>query len=278
MNTENISITSIDTLKKYAEGDIVRFPDFAEGKPFVARIRRPSMMGLVKQGKIPNSLLQKANELFTSGVSGALDEDNIAALAQMFELMETMCEASFMEPTYQEIKDSGITLTDEQLMFVYNYSQAGVKALGLNNCAAHAELKLKEGKPYLMEIGARLGGDFISTELTHLSTGVDMVAASINVALGIEPDFKPKEAPKGVCIRYFTPLPGKLLTIKNHELLNDSHVYDAEIYYQVGDVIPEVRSSLDRSGHVIVTHDTVQQATVLADKIVEGIEFVVEKK
>ena len=129
MNTENISITSIDTLKKYAEGDIVRFPDFAEGKPFVARIRRPSMMGLVKQGKIPNSLLQKANELFTSGVSGALDEDNIAALAQMFELMETMCEASFMEPTYQEIKDSGITLTDEQLMFVYNYSQAGVKAL-----------------------------------------------------------------------------------------------------------------------------------------------------
>ena len=155
---------------------------------------------------------------------------------------------------------------------------AGVKALGLNNCAAHAELKLKEGKPYLMEIGARLGGDFISTELTHLSTGVDMVAASINVALGIEPDFKPKEAPKGVCIRYFTPLPGKLLTIKNHELLNDSHVYDAEIYYQVGDVIPEVRSSLDRSGHVIVTHDTVQQATVLADKIVEGIEFVVEKK
>ena len=155
---------------------------------------------------------------------------------------------------------------------------AGVKALGLNNCAAHAELKLKEGKPYLMEIGARLGGDFISTGLTHLSTGVDMVAASINVALGIEPDFKPKEAPKGVCIRYFTPLPGKLLTIKNHELLNDSHVYDAEIYYQVGDVIPEVRSSLDRSGHVIVTHDTVQQATVLADKIVEGIEFVVEKK
>ncbi|MBR5698199.1 MAG: ATP-grasp domain-containing protein [Prevotella sp.] len=154
----------------------------------------------------------------------------------------------------------------------------GIKALGLNNCAAHCELKIQDGEPYLMEIGARLGGDFISTELTHLSTGVDMVAAAINVALGEEPDLNPKDASKGVCIRYFTPTPGKLVAIKNEDLLNDSHVYDAEIYHQVGDVIPEVRSSLDRSGHVIVTHDTVQQAIALADKIVEGVEFAVEKK
>ena len=150
---------------------------------------------------------------------------------------------------------------------------AGVKALGLDNCAAHAELKLMDGEPYLMEIGARLGGDFISTELTHLSTGVDMVAAAIDVALGIEPDLKPKEAPKGVCIRYFTPKPGRLVAIHNQELLNDSHVYDAEIYHQIGDMIPEVRSSLDRSGHVIVTAPTVQEAIKRADWIVESLEF-----
>ena len=152
----------------------------------------------------------------------------------------------------------------------------GVKALGLDNCAAHAELKLMDGEPYLMEIGARLGGDFISTELTHLSTGVDMVAAAIDVALGIEPDLSPKETPKGVCIRYFTPTPGRLVAIKNEDLLNDSHVYDAEIYHQVGDVIPEVRSSLDRSGHVIVTHNIAQQAISLADRIVDGVVFIVE--
>ena len=32
-------------------------------------------------------------------------------------------------------------------------------------------------------IGARMGGDFISTELTHLSSGIDMVAATIDVVL-----------------------------------------------------------------------------------------------
>ena len=57
---------------------------------------------------------------------------------------------------------------------------AGVKALGVMNCACHAEVKVQNGEAYIMEIGARLGGDFISTELTHLSTGVDMVAAAIN--------------------------------------------------------------------------------------------------
>lgn len=154
----------------------------------------------------------------------------------------------------------------------------GVKALGLDNCAAHAELKLQDGRPYLMEIGARLGGDFISTELTHLSTGIDMVAAAINVALGIAPNLEPTEPKHGVCIRYFTPVPGRLTAISHKELLDNPHVYQAEIYHKAGDIIPEVRSSLDRSGHVIVTHDTVLEAIALADEIVEGVEFRVRKE
>ena len=45
------------------------------------------------------------------------------------------------------------------------------------------------------------------------------------------------------------------------------------IYHGVGDIIPGVRSSLDRSGHVIVTHDTVQEAIALADSLVKDVEF-----
>lgn len=150
---------------------------------------------------------------------------------------------------------------------------SGVKALGVNNCACHAEAKLMDGKAYLMEIGARLGGDFISTELTHLSTGVDMVAAAINVALGVEPDLRVKEEPKGVCIRYFCPKPGKLVSIGNTEILKDPRVYLWEIYHKVGDVIPEVTSSLCRSGHVIVTENSPQKAIALADRMINEVKF-----
>lgn len=150
---------------------------------------------------------------------------------------------------------------------------AGVRALGVNNCACHAEAKLMNGKAYLMEVGARLGGDFISTELTHLSTGIDMVAAAIDVALGVEPDLSAKEEPKGVCIRYFCPKPGKLVSILNTEVLNNPHVYLWEIYPKEGDVIPAVTSSLCRSGHVIVTEKTPQKAIELAERQIESVKF-----
>lgn len=149
----------------------------------------------------------------------------------------------------------------------------GVWALGLEDCAAHAELKVEDGKPYLMEIGARLGGDFISTQLTHLSTGIDMVAAAINVALGIPPCLEPAEPKHGVCIRYFCPKPGKLVSISNTEILKNAQVYEAVIYHKLGDFIPEVKSSLDRSGHVIVTEDTVQKAIAFADDLINNVVF-----
>ena len=154
-----------------------------------------------------------------------------------------------------------------------NGAVAGIKALELNNCACHCELKIQKGEAYLMEIGARLGGDFISTELTHLSSGIDMVAAAINVALGIEPCLEPTEPKHGVCIRYFTPVPGKLVSVDGTEILNNPDVYESQIYHQPGDIIPEVKSSLDRSGHVIVTAATALDAVNRADEIIDKVIF-----
>ena len=165
----------------------------------------------------------------------------------------------FPEDIQQKLKDGAI---------------AGIKALGLSNCAAHCELKVQEGEAYLMEIGARMGGDFISTELTHLSSGIDMVAATINVVLGIEPNLTPTEPKHGVCIRYFTPKPGRLVKIEGDEALRNACVYDAEIYHKEGDIIPEVKSSLDRSGHVIVTAPTVTEAIERADELINEVRII----
>lgn len=163
--------------------------------------------------------------------------------------------------------------TAEEVETLKAAAVAGVKALGVNNCACHAEAKLMNGRAYLMEIGARLGGDFISTELTHLSTGIDMVAAAINCALGVEPCLEPTEEKHGVCIRYFCPKPGKLVSISNTEVLNDPRVYLWEIYHKEGDMIPEVTSSLCRSGHVIVTEETPHKAIALADSLIKDVKI-----
>lgn len=121
-----MEVTSLEALKSYSMGQLVELPPFAEGQTFVARLKRPSMLALVKAGRIPNSLLQSANTLF---ISGTMDEKNKGAMSDVMEILDTVCDACFVEPTYQQIKDAGIQLTDDQMMFVFSYSQRGVKAL-----------------------------------------------------------------------------------------------------------------------------------------------------
>nr|DAG58772.1 MAG TPA: hypothetical protein [Bacteriophage sp.] len=118
-------VTSISQLNEYAKGQLVELPSFGEGQPFFARLRRPSMLALAKSGKIPNSLLATANRMFDSN----LDTKNESMLKDFYMVMETILEAAFIEPTYQEIKDAGVQLSDDQMIFVFNYTQQGVRAL-----------------------------------------------------------------------------------------------------------------------------------------------------
>lgn len=118
-------VTSISQLNEYAKGQLVELPSFGEGQPFFARLRRPSMLALAKSGKIPNSLLATANRMFDS----SLDTKNENMLKDFYTVIETILEAAFVEPTYQEIKDAGVQLSDDQMIFVFNYTQQGVRAL-----------------------------------------------------------------------------------------------------------------------------------------------------
>lgn len=125
---ELMNITTLADLQSYAAGTVVRFPDFAEGQPFVARVRRPSMLVLAKQGKIPNTLLTAAGELFSKG-GGSLDSDNESMLSDVYGICEVIARASLVQPTYDDIQNAGMELADDQIMAIFNYTQNGVKAL-----------------------------------------------------------------------------------------------------------------------------------------------------
>jgi len=175
-------------------------------------------------------------------------------------------------PHFVELGHNQPSVFDPEVInAVKDEAVVGVKALGLNNCAIHAELKVDHNKAYIIEIGARLGGDFISTELVRLSTGIDMVRAAISVALGEEPDLAPHGKKQGVCIRYLCPKPGTVTAINGTDILSDPHIYDSGIYIKPGDVVKEVHSSLDRSGHLIVVDDTVEAAIERADLLLSQI-------
>lgn len=76
-------------------------------------------------------------------------------------------------------------LTMEQYSEIYRLTTKALDALGVTNGASHSEYRItKDGKIYVMEIGARMGGDFIGSDLVQLSTGYDFLRGVIEVALG----------------------------------------------------------------------------------------------
>ena len=75
--------------------------------------------------------------------------------------------------------------TKKQYAQIYDLTKKSLNALGVTNGASHSEYKITAaGNIYVMEIGARMGGDFIGSDLVQLSTGYDFLKGVIDVALG----------------------------------------------------------------------------------------------
>lgn len=124
-------VTSIEELKRQMQGELVELPGFAEGSVFVARLKRPSMLSMVKRGKIPNELLIEANKLFSNGPAktAALNQLDSNMMDNMFDIIELICKESFVEPKYEILKENGIELTDEQQLAIFSYTQRGIESL-----------------------------------------------------------------------------------------------------------------------------------------------------
>ena len=67
---------------------------------------------------------------------------------------------------------------------IRNVALKAIAALGVKNGPTHTEIKVTKSGAKLVEIAARLGGDFITSRLVPLSTGVDMIDCQLSSTLG----------------------------------------------------------------------------------------------
>lgn len=76
-------------------------------------------------------------------------------------------------------------------------------ALHIKNSAGHSEFKVdKNGNINIIEIGARMGGDCIGSDLVYLSTGNDFMKMVIDVACGNEIEINEKPKSNEVKIKF----------------------------------------------------------------------------
>lgn len=176
-------------------------------------------------------------------------------------------------PYFVEIAHSEPSRLDEETQEqIRQVTKQALKAIRLINGPSHTEIKVTKDGPKIVELAARLGGDFITSKLVPLSTGVDLVGNSVLLATGGEVDLTPKHE-NGAAIHF---LPGEEGIID--QITVDDNVYDLEgikevsLYKKAGDTVHGTRSSNDRLGHVIAIGETAEEALKRAKKALSYIK------
>ena len=94
-------------------------------------------------------------------------------------------------------------LSKEMEEKIYNELTKALTALQITNSATHSEFKITpNGDVRIIEIGARMGGDCIGSDLVQISTGYDFIKMVIDVAMGNKPSFEKVTEPKIAVIRF----------------------------------------------------------------------------
>lgn len=155
-------------------------------------------------------------------------------------------------------------------------AEAACASLGLDKGPAHVEMKVTSRGPVMIELGARMGGDNITTHLVPLSTGIDMVGATIKVALGEKPDITPV-LDCGSAIRYFEASYGTITAIENvEEAERIPGVRQITFTKGVGEASTPIQSSNDRLGFVIAQGATAEDAVQACEAALRAVKISIE--
>lgn len=119
----NETITSLEEIRERAGAQIVEIPGFGDGNPLFVKLRRVSLLEMVRAGNVPNELKSAVSELYGKGRISSAD------LKATAETMLLIAEKALVEPTKKELDEAGVSLTDEQVTAIYLYTRSGLEGL-----------------------------------------------------------------------------------------------------------------------------------------------------
>lgn len=146
-------------------------------------------------------------------------------------------------------------------------------ALHFENCPSHTELKINDRGIFVIETSPRLGGDYITSTLTPLSTGVNLEDELLHIALGKEINPQPKQV-QYAGVRFFAFEEGAIVKhVPDVDFVkNWSHVVDFSFTLKEGDKVNRITSSLNRYGQLIlqaVNRDSIEEAFEKYERVIK---------
>lgn len=166
------------------------------------------------------------------------------------------------------------SLPKEILDEVERVMVSGMKALGIHLGAGKGDIKVTPSGVKVGEIAARLSGGFMSAMTYPLSTGINLNRAAILIALGMEPDNLEPIFSKVSIERSLLANRGKLLKVEGVEAARKiDGVNEIFILNQPGDVIVSPTNNIEKTGHAIITADSLDEAESIFEKVRSTVKF-----
>ncbi len=159
-------------------------------------------------------------------------------------------------------------LSEEQKVNIRHLISKIADCMHFENCASHTELKINERGIYVIETSPRLGGDYITSTLTPLSTGINLENQLLNIATGVPVDTKTGRVKRAAAVHFFSLPLGTITSIdpKINDIKDAEGVELFDFKLKAGDKINPITSSLNRYGHFIVSGDN---WNIVEDKVEE---------
>lgn len=166
-------------------------------------------------------------------------------------------------------------LTVEQKTTIQEIVSKIAHCLHFDNCASHTELKINKDGVYVIETSPRLGGDYITSTLVPLSTGINMEDQLLNIALGEEVDIQSGRQEKASGVVFPQLANGLVVKIDPNiiRITTWPGVCQFDLTLKEGDIVPQITSSLNRYGEVIVSGEEIKEVT----SRLKEIELFIEK-
>jgi len=146
-----------------------------------------------------------------------------------------------------------------------------VTLTGFDNSAIHPEFKITEqGDIFIIEIGTRLGGDYITSDLTYLSTGVDIENLQIFISLGKNITFTKSNMCSAISFLNFQEDTVIHKNIDKKQLLYSfPEIFRFESNLKPNDKIKIVTNSLERYGYFILQSNSMEEIIDSKAKIID---------
>ena len=163
-------------------------------------------------------------------------------------------------------------LENEQPLF--DLAHKASLAVGLDTGPSYVQVRMRDGAPWAIEVGARLGGGK-DAELAKLVTGFDAIRANVLWALGelTRDDLREGDAvaPVGQ-VRFVVHDPGRIVRLETAPALALDGVHEAGWYWREAMTLPPMTSGAERLGYLLLTAQGEDELDELTERALAALD------